>query len=153
LVERNRLCPHPPFPNQQCLLGRILMISRIAWSRRETARDSYRPSLVSSGSALRMASAVRSSVWFGLVANWSTGSGIAGGLPRGALPSEANSRYREALLTEDISWGRSSASSAQILLIKATLTCRTRARSSAASAAVRACSPRLEARRYLGDSS
>jgi hypothetical protein len=82
------------FPDQRSLLDLLLAISRIAQSRRAAARLSYRSTLRNSGSALRTASAVRSGSWVGIVAKGSTGSRIAGGLPRGALPSKANSRYK-----------------------------------------------------------
>ena len=124
------------FPDLRSLIDLLLTISRIARSRRETARDSYRSSLTSSGSALRTASAVRSGSWVGIVAEGSTRSGRAGG----ALPDKIDLRYRISLAKEPKSCGASSAPSPDARSIRATLTCLTRARSSSACAAARACS-------------
>jgi hypothetical protein len=107
----------------------------MARSRRATARDSYRSSLSSSGSALRTASAVRSGSWVGVVAAGSMRSGRAGG----TLPDKIDLRFRISSAKVPKSRGASSAPSANTRSIRATLTCRTRARSSSACAAARAC--------------
>ena len=104
------------------------------------ARLSYRSNFRNCGSALRTASAVRSGSWVGIVAMETTSSGILGGLPRGVLPSKANSTYNKAFTNETISLGKLEVPSSDMRLITATLVCRTRARSISACAAARACS-------------
>ena len=108
--------------------ARLLVTSRMARSRRATARDSYRLSLSSSGSALRTASAVRSGSCAGIVAEGSMRSGKMGG----ALPDKIDLRYRISSASEPKLCGGSSAPSADTRWIRATLTRRTRARSSSA---------------------
>jgi hypothetical protein len=114
----------------------LLVISRIARSRRAMARLSYRSNFRNSGSALRMASAVRSGSWVGIVAKGSTASGRMGS----ALPNKMDLRYRISSVNEPKTRGASSVPNADTHCIRATLTCRTRARSNSACAAVRACS-------------
>ncbi len=119
----------------------LLVISRIARSRRATARPSYRSNLISSARMRRTASAERCGSDDGIVADGSFNFGHGGLRPVWSIiPMSIAINQRTSCSAEGKNAGAFRLPKTDVRSIRASLMRRTRRSSSSASAATRACS-------------